>query len=408
LGRRTGRLQFGLHLLRSVIGLAAAAAYAAPVVSNVRVSVQLNPKLVDIDYDLSYSGREALAVDLAIFEAGRSYSLPASGLSGVGYGIDVAPGKDKHILWDGSGWKGSLEPAPHLQVKVSEMPAGMSLIPSGPFTMGDTMGDGNASELPPHQVFVTAFYMEQNDVTKTLWDNVRSWAVQHGYAFDHEGSGKGPDHPVHSIDWYDAVKWCDARSEREGLKPCYHTGAANTEVYRSGRLDLSADSVDWQANGYRLPTSAEWEKAARGGFEGHRFPWVNTDTISHSRADYDSSARYRYDVSPTRGYHPAFHEGEPPFTNPVGYFAPNGYGVYDMAGNLSQWCWDWYEAGWYANAAARERDSQGPSAPPQRAVRMMRGGSWEGDANVARTAHRGMDAPEAGGNSYGFRCVRGF
>ena len=128
------------------------------------------------------------------------------------------------------------------------------------------------------------------------------------------------------------VKWCNARSEKEGLAPCYHTDVARTAVYRTGRVDVTNDMVNWSANGYRLPTEAEWEKAARGGLVGRRFPWG--DQITHSLANYSSDSIYPYDTSPTRGYHPDYQAGGAPYTSPVGNFAANGYGLYDMAGNV--------------------------------------------------------------------------
>jgi hypothetical protein len=135
-------------------------------------------------------------------------------------------------------------------------PPGMVLIPAGSFTMGNCMNpsEGNPDELPLHTVYVSAFYMDKYLVTKSLWDTVYQWAIVHGYTFDYAGSGKASTHPVQNIDWYDCVKWCNARSEEEGRVPAYYTDVGLSVRYRSGQV---APYVNWSA-GYRLPTEGEW------------------------------------------------------------------------------------------------------------------------------------------------------
>jgi formylglycine-generating enzyme required for sulfatase activity len=193
--------------------------------------------------------------------------------------------------------------------------------------------------------------------------------------------------------WYDAVKWCNARSEKENKVPAYYTDAGLSVRYRNGQV---APYVNWNS-GYRLPTEAEWEKAARGGASGRRFSWSGTDNITHSLANYYSSASYAYDTSPTRGYHPAFNDGVYPYTSPVDYFAANGYGLY-MAGNVWQWCWDWY--GGYSPSAQSD-----PRGPATGSFRVVRGGSWNGDARDCRAADRGGTGPTVRYRTGGFRSV---
>jgi len=250
-------------------------------------------------------------------------------------------------------------------------------IPAGSFQMGGTLGEGwFEDELPVHTVKVSAFYMDPTEVTKALWDDVYGWAITHGYTFDNRGAGKADTHPVHSVSWYDVAKWCNARSEREERIPAYYTDPDLSVVYKTGRPALY---VNWDA-GYRLPTEAEWEYAARGGLSGKRFPWG--DKISHSQANY-YSLPYSYDESPTSGYHPTYWTGGEPYTSPVGAFPPNAYGLYDVAGNVWEWCWDWYSD--YYDSSLPSSDPHGSASGSRRVVR---GGSWTDDPTDCRVTVR--------------------
>lgn len=282
-------------------------------------------------------------------------------------------------------------------------PTNMVYIPAGWFDMGDPHGDWVEDPTdvvdPPRSVYVSGFYIAKYEVTKALWDEVYNWAITNGYSFDNAGSGKAADHPVHSVNWYDCVKWCNARSEKEGLTPCYYTDSTTSTVYRSDRLDLSNESVKWDADGYRLPTEAEWEKAARGGTSGRRFPWAD-DTISHGRANYKASGDRPFDLS-SGGFHLDFATGNEPYSSPVGSFSANGYGLYDVAGNMWERCWDWGSE--FHEDPSGVADPRGPSSGEGR---VDRGGSWGDNAVEARTATRCGDHPIHQDDAIGFRLVR--
>lgn len=285
-------------------------------------------------------------------------------------------------------------------------PSDFVLIPGGSFQMGDVIGDlipnGDRAlkELPVHTVNVRAFFLQARETTKAEWDKVRVWALRNGYEFENTGFGKATDHPVHTVNWYDVVKWCNARSEMEGLTPCYYLEDAHTSVYRTGLSDLTNTMVDWGANGYRLPTEAEWEKAARGGLEGRRFPWG--DTITHALANYWVTSNWAFDTNPTRGHHPDWEVGDLPYTSPVGSFSPNGYGLFDMAGNVWEWCWDWLADEYYTDSPVAN-----PLGPASGEFRVARGGSCCTPAVQSRVAERVGDPPSNGYEILGFRPARG-
>jgi formylglycine-generating enzyme required for sulfatase activity len=391
------RLRSVLQAFATCLSLLAAAPPAlaqVPVVSNLKAVQRDGTKLVDITYDLA---ADTATVSLQISgDGGVTFAVPAVSVTGA-VGSGVSTGTGKALTWNaGADWNGQFSSQVRVKVVVDDgvAAAGLVAIPTGLFMMGDSL-DGYASA-PVHEVAVRAIYVAKTEVTKAQWDLVRGWAVGRGYTSLHAGAGKSRDHPIQSIEWYQCLLYCNARSEQEGLMPVYYTDESQTKVYRSGNLDLSNVQVKWNANGYRLPTEAEWEKAARGGLKGKRFPWG--DTISHSQANYFSSSDWAYDVSPTRGYHPSTVAGGEPPTLPVGSFAANGYGLYDMAGNVFEWCWDRY--GSYAGAAVD------PPGPDIGANRVIRGSSCRLQANGCRNADRYQNGGGLRSDNLGFRVLR--
>ncbi|OHA41305.1 MAG: hypothetical protein A3H68_01620, partial [Candidatus Taylorbacteria bacterium RIFCSPLOWO2_02_FULL_46_40] len=282
------------------------------------------------------------------------------------------------------------------RVQCAPIPDTMVRIPAGEFTMGDTYGEysrGGPLILDEfyntRTHFVSSFWIDKTEVTYALWNEVYDWAVNHGYYFDHGAWGKELDHPAHSVTWYDAILWCNARSEKEGRTPTYYIWDGYDQEWVVHRYGHYIPMVRWNY-GYRLPTEAEWEKAARGGFESNRFVWPDANTITHERANYYSTntAPLGCDISATSGYHPDYAVGDEPYTSPVGSFPPNGYELYDMAGNVAEWCWDGYST---FNYGAPRVDPKGSSS---HSYCVLRGGSWNHGAWGLRAAAKNSLRPE--------------
>lgn len=278
----------------------------------------------------------------------------------------------------------------------SSAPPGMAFIPAGTFIMGDSRNElgGNAS--PVRTITLSAFFIDKYEVTSNLWNDIYTWATNHGYSFDNAGQSKGPNHPIEKINWWDAIKWCNARSEREGKPIVYYSNASFSTVCRTGQANVYPN---WAAAGYRLPTEAEWERAARAGEGGHRFPWIETETISHARANYYSSSVKDYDTNTIYGHHPAYNDGVVPFTAPVGQFPPNRYGLFDMAGNVREWCWDAFSS--YSTYPSSQTNPTGVGS----SFRLTRGGDSGDMADLLMVGYRFQAGPGFGYISTGFRTA---
>ena len=267
----------------------------------------------------------------------------------------------------GDSRQGSVQNTTPTPPRVS-VPIGMVLIPGGEFQMGSSYSEGNDDEKPVHTVYVDAFYMDKYEVTnaqfKAFVDADPQWrkdriprAYHNGHYLNHWTGNRYPngksDHPVVYVSWYAAMAY-----------------------------------AQWK--GKRLPTEAEWEKAARGGLVGQNYPWGNG--IGSNRANFG------YNVGKTTY---------------VGSYTANGYGLYDMAGNVWEWCLDGYDADFYARSPRRNPVS-GAENPAQivnrfmyvESNRVLRGGSWSATAIALRVADRFRYSPTYTSWSSGFRCAR--
>ena len=382
--------------------LAATAAQATVTVTNVTVAQRPGTKLVDIAYDVASTATNRVAVSLVVSNGAAAVS--ATTLSGD-IGSGVATGTGKAIVWNaGADWNGNFAAGVRFYVTADEggavppvVPEGMVLIPAGPFLMGNSIAaDTDITNAGTNTPTISAFFMDINSVTLSQWQSVFYWATNHGYGFVNAGAGKAANHPVQRVDWYDCVKWCNARSQQAGRTPVYYTDAAWTAVYTNGEVTVYAN---WTVAGYRLPTEAEWEKAARGGLSGQRFPWGNV--INQNLANYQGYTwLFGYDLGPNGLNTIGIVGGTSPATSPVGSFPANGYGLKDMAGNVAQWCWDWY----YPSEAPYAGGTD-PRGAASGSARMLRGGGWQSSAGYCRVAARNFFYPAGINFDYGFRCV---
>ena len=236
---------------------------------------------------------------------------------------------------------------------------------------------------------VSDFYMGKYEVTYEEWNLVQAWGASNGYTDLPTASGcASGDHPTVNMDWYDAVKWCNARSEMEGRTPVYYTDDLHTTIYRTGDHDVTNVQVLWSADGYRLPTEAEWEFAAKGGNSSMDYLYSGSDTIDDV-AWYSSNSAGADCGGGSNG------------TWPVGRKFPNELGLVDMSGNAIEWCWDWYGT---SLAAGPITDPLGPTSGFGNA-RVKRGGHYNtGEANCRVETRGGTPLPGAE-NAKGFRLV---
>jgi len=240
----------------------------------------------------------------------------------------------------------------------------MVALSGGEFTMGTDKG--NPDEAPLHKVKVTGFLIDKFEVTGEMFKKAQLPNPSHWQ--------ESPKNPVERVRWNDAKQYCNERSLLEGLKPCYNEKTADWDC-------------DYSANGYRLPTEAEWEYACRAGADGP-YDFGTTDKLRQF-AWFAENATER--------------------THPVGQKKPNRWGIFDLYGNVSEWCEDVYSPTYYRESPAT--DPTGPPNPGKDVKRVMRGGSWKTSADSSRSTfrqgQRTGDTDACFFTDYcGFRCVR--
>jgi formylglycine-generating enzyme required for sulfatase activity len=241
----------------------------------------------------------------------------------------------------------------------------MVSLPGGKFTMG--IDEAAApDEGPAHTVELTAFAIDKFEVTGEMFAKVQLPNPSHW--------NENPKKPVERVRWRDAKQYCNERSLLEGLKPCYNEKTMDWDC-------------DYSANGYRLPTEAEWEYACKAG----------------------QNAVFDFGGPPKLTQYVWCQENSEDRTHPVGQKKPNRWGIYDMYGNVSEWCEDVYSATYYKNSPAK--DPTGPTSPGKDVQRVMRGGSWKSIPPMCRATFRtGQKTGDTDACFYtdycGFRCVR--
>jgi len=289
---------------------------------------------------------------------------------------------------------------------LANAPLEMVFIEGGEYEMGDHYDVGSSAEEPNHLVYIDSFCMDTYEVTNqqyceflnsALSENlieVRDGPIVYGldanelYCDTHEYDSESrivwdgdtfgvvagkEDHPMVRVSWFGAVGYCNWCSAQESRPICY---------------DLATSTCNFAANGYRLPTEAEWEYAGRGGLEYYMYPWGND--ADYSKANWENSGD-------------PYESGSYPYTTPVGYYQANGYGLYDMAGNVWEWCNDWYNMDYYSWSPYNN-----PRGPASDFRRVFRGGCLQYDHLISRTAHRGYATPKTLRSYGGFRTVVSF
>lgn len=364
-------------ILAALLGIAML--IAAPVVTNVSATQRTDGSyFVDVYYNVSNSTGAAMTIMLTgSNDNGYSWNIPCNTVSGD-VGQNIAPGNNKHIVWN-AGTDLPNTSCANFKFRVvafdgstPPIPADFVYVNGGTYTMGNTLGGGSSNEFPLHQVTLSSFLVSVYEVTSSDWFTVM-------------GSGGNPGSlSPKQTNWYGTIAYCNKRSIAEGLTPVYSiNGYSNPDYWgaipSSSNATWNAAVCNWSANGYRLPTEAEWEYAARGGVTAPDYTYSGSNNINLVACWIGNSGQYQNVIN-------------------VGNYAYNGLFLYDMTGNVNEWCWDWYS----------EYTSEGqanPTGPNTGTYRVMRGGSANTYEDGCRISKRTYGGPTAS-DRVGFRLFR--
>ena len=361
-----------LLILLFLLSLPLFAQATAPEVSNVTASQRTDgSKIVDIWYDLYDANDDLCNISVKVSaNNGSSYDIipsPAN-LSGD-FGDDLPSGTNKHIIWNAGAESFGLDGSYLYRVYADDgssppMPENFILVEGGTFNNGTS------------DVTISSFYIDKYELTQAGYQAVMGSNPAYGY-------GVGSNYPVYYVSWFNAIEYCNRRSVLEGLTPCYSysTYGTNPDDWPSGWNTSYSNhtnvSCNWSANGYRLPTEMEWMFAAKGGNQSQGYTYSGSN-------DLNAVGWYSSNSSSTTH---------------VGTKAANELGTFDMSGNVYEWVWDIY--GDYTSGSQNN-----PTGANSGSSRVVRGGGWNGFANLCTVSIRYGSYATSSNADVGFRCVR--
>jgi len=338
----------GIFLLLSILFISQ---FYAQIVNNVRVSRDPDCGYYKILFDINGETNDCFKIELTASNGKQELKNP-KGMSGIGISELYSVSKDNIIFWypklfgyENENWDFSLN------LKITNF----ILVNGGSFIMGS---NEKKDELP-HSVTVSSFFISKYEVTQKEWKEIMG---------DNPSDFKGDDLPVENISWFDAISYCNKISLEEGLKPCYRN--------KSGEI-----ICDWTANGYRLPTEAEWEYAAKGGIQCKGYIFSGSNNV----------------------YAVAWFKGNSKQTHKIGTKKPNELGLYDMSGNVFEWCWDGYNENYYFS-----NQNFNPKGDEKKWAKVYRGGSWDHKSDYCKNVRRAKCDSWQKWNYLGFRVVRNY